>query len=234
MWDAERTKQRDRTKTGVLLLLIGSLLSWIPFNIGLFGSILILIGAILVILGRKAFGPSHARNVVVSIVVLFLGIIIAFVGGIIALVSALVGQTTSPATVQAGFNNLLIASAVGGIISGLASVFFTFGLQKQMGKMLLLAGYGAGILVSIVIFVVASAAVPEFVAVACPGGTCSQEDVMAALASFQSRVGGWGLLQAIPAILYAGAYYLVWNRISKGEIPAPPAAPGMPPAIQPR
>src|SRR5213592_907352 len=61
-WDAERRKQIDRTKTGVLLLLIGTLIGWLPI-IGVLGGLLVLIGAILVILGRKAFGAAHSRNV---------------------------------------------------------------------------------------------------------------------------------------------------------------------------
>src|SRR5256885_13761663 len=64
-WDAERRKQIGRTKTGVLLLLVGTLISWLPIPIGALGALLILIGAILVILGRKAFGAAHSRNVIV-------------------------------------------------------------------------------------------------------------------------------------------------------------------------
>src|SRR5207244_12017557 len=60
-WDAERRKQIDRTKTGLLLLLIGGLISWIPI-VGILGGLLSLIGAILGILGRKAFRFIHARD----------------------------------------------------------------------------------------------------------------------------------------------------------------------------
>src|SRR2546426_7874767 len=74
-WDAERRKQIDRTKTGLLLLLIGGLISWIPI-IGVFGALLLLIGAILVILRRKAFGSTHARNVVIAIVLYFVGVLV--------------------------------------------------------------------------------------------------------------------------------------------------------------
>src|SRR3989454_7873361 len=69
-WDAERRKQIDRTKTGLLLLLIGGLISWIPI-IGVFGALLLLIGAILVILRRKAFGSTHPRKRVTGVVLFF-------------------------------------------------------------------------------------------------------------------------------------------------------------------
>src|SRR3989442_2080632 len=81
-WEAERQKQINRTKTGLLLLLIGGLISWIPF-IGLLGSLLLLIGAILVIIGRKAFGSTHARNVVLAIVLFFVGIIICVIARVL-------------------------------------------------------------------------------------------------------------------------------------------------------
>ena len=131
----------------MLLLLIGSLLSWIPF-VGLLGGLMTLIGAILVILGRKAFGATHARNVVWSIVLFFLAIIIVAVGAIAVMGSAFAGgSNVAPAS-------LLIVAAVGGIVGGLASVLFTFALQQQTGKMLLLAGYVAGIVISIAVAVV--------------------------------------------------------------------------------
>ncbi|HYY48795.1 MAG TPA: hypothetical protein VFA17_08970 [Thermoplasmata archaeon] len=106
--DPERQKQINRTRTGVLLLLIGSLLSWIPF-VGLLGGLMTLIGAILVILGRKAFGATHARNVVWSIVLFFLAIIIVAVGAIAVMGSAFAGgSNVAPAS-------LLIVAAIGGL-----------------------------------------------------------------------------------------------------------------------
>src|SRR3989454_9783755 len=56
-WDVGRRKQIDRTKTGLLLLLIGGVLSWIPI-LGVFGGGLLLLRGILVVLGRKGVGPA--------------------------------------------------------------------------------------------------------------------------------------------------------------------------------
>ncbi|MGI0149415.1 MAG: zinc-ribbon domain-containing protein, partial [Thermoplasmata archaeon] len=234
--DAERRKQIDRTKMGVLLLLVGALLSWIPF-IGLLGSVLILIGVILVILGRKAFGATHARNIVISIVLFILGIIIAVTAGLIlafSIATSFIGTVPpSQAAVQAAFNNFLIILVVGSVVGGLASVFFTYGLQNQMGKMLLLAAYGAGVVIQAAIFIVVSGAIAAIVTAMFPGGTYDPTAATAALLEFQGRVSALSLLLAIPNLLYAGAYYLVWTRINKGEIPAPtmpPGMPGMPPS----
>src|SRR5438876_1070166 len=57
-WDADRRKQIDRTKTGLLLLLIGGLISWIPI-VRLLGRLLLPIGAILAIIGQLV---SNAIN----------------------------------------------------------------------------------------------------------------------------------------------------------------------------
>ena len=80
-WEVERRKQIERTKWGILLLLFGALISWIPL-VGAIGGLLTLIGVILVIVGRKAFGAVHRRNVGISIVLFFVGIAIAVVGAI--------------------------------------------------------------------------------------------------------------------------------------------------------
>ncbi len=69
----EVRKEVDRTKLGLLLIVIGFILGVIPL-VGLFGALLILIGALFVILGRRGFGAVHARNVTVSLVLFFVSI----------------------------------------------------------------------------------------------------------------------------------------------------------------
>src|SRR5881296_1093241 len=115
-WDSERRKQIDRTKTGLLLLLIGGLISWIPI-IGLLGGVLLLIGAILVILGRKAFGSTHARNVVLAIVLFFVGIIIGVIAGVlfgVAVFSAVASQnpSTAASALASAFGTLLVGAII--------------------------------------------------------------------------------------------------------------------------
>jgi hypothetical protein len=230
-FDQERQKQINRTRTGVLLILIGTLISWIPF-VGALGGLLVFIGAILVILGRKAFGAAHSRNVILSIVLVFLGILIGIIGGVIAFAStfASFGQAApTPAAISSAINSFLIVGVIAGLVTGLANVFFTFAIQNQTGKRLLLAGYAAGVVVSIVVLVVASGVISELVAAACPGGTCSQTASLTLQDSVQNRLLLVKLLQVIPALLYGGAYYLVWNRIKSGEIPGPSMPPGMMP-----
>ena len=229
-WDAERRKQIGRTKTGVLLLLVGTLIGWLPY-IGALGSLLILIGAILVILGRKAFGPAHSRNVIVSILLVILGIIIIGVAAVILVIgtaaSFIPGNTPSQAAITSTFNNFLIILIVGAIVTGLATVFFTYAIQDKRGRMLLLGGYAVNIVIQVATLILVSQAIGTIVAAMFPGGTYNPTQAALSVADFSARVQTLGYLAAIPALIYAAAYYLVWNRINKGEIPASTTPPPM-------
>lgn len=228
--DYERTKRIDRTKTGVLLLLIGTLLSWIP-GIGFVGDVLILVGAILVILGRKAFGAAHARNVVISIVLFVVGVIVV-IGVAVAATLANLGSilppgSTTPTVTPAFLASVASAGLLGGIVSaiviGIAEVLFTYALQAQTGKVFLWAAYGANIALAIALYLILS---PLYNAV------LTDADYNAVLAAQTT----YGLLNVLPAALFAVADYLAWSRISKREIPAPsPLTPmGMPPIVPPQ
>ena len=231
-WEAERQKQVGRTKTGLLLMLIGGLISWIPF-IGLLGSLLLLIGAILVILGRKAFGATHSRNVIIAIVVFFVGIISAIAIGVmlgVALYAASTGSS-DPATVANAFvnalNNFLIGLIVVSAIVGIAYVLFTYALQQQIGKVLLWAGYAASVAIAIAVYVVISQLFATAIAQATSGTTYDPGPLLAV----QAQSTALGILSVIPSILFAAATYLAWSRVNRGEIPAPSVPPGMPPGM---
>jgi hypothetical protein len=236
-WDSERQKQVGRTKTGLLLLLIGSLIAWIPF-IGALGSLLILVGAILVIVGRKAFGRVHSRNVMTALGLFIVGVIGAIVLGVIfaiSLISSISGQ--DPRTVATAFGNALNTLLIGAIIlaaiSGIGSVLFTYGLQQQMGKIILWAAYLASIAVTIVVFAIINSAIQQAINDAVAGGTYNSAPLLA----LQNQQASLNLLNAIPSLLFAAAAYLAWARVNRGEIPpptTPPAMPTMAPPAPPR
>src|SRR5213596_4073501 len=60
-WENQRAGRIDNTKTGLLLLMIGLLIAWIPF-IGAVGGIIALVGAVLVILGREVLGIEKVET----------------------------------------------------------------------------------------------------------------------------------------------------------------------------
>jgi hypothetical protein len=228
-WEADRQKQINRTKTGLLLLLIGTLIGWIPV-IGLLGGLLVLIGAILVILGRKAFGAGHSRNVVLAIVLFFVGVIGTVVLSIVffAAITAASVPGATPATVANAFvnafNNLLIGVIIVSAIAGIGRVLFTYALQQQIGKILLWAGYVANVAIAIAVFAIISPLFASAVSQAIAGGTYNSAPLLAV----QNQANALGLLSVIPALLFAAATYLAWSRVNRGEIPPPAVPPGMP------
>lgn len=246
-WQLEWSKQVDRTKTGLLLLLVGSLLSWAPV-VGFIGSLLIFIGAILIILGRKAFGRSHARNVILSIVLFVLGILVAIVGAFIAILAAFSPVILSgteaeiAAALRGGFTNAVIVAAAGSLVSGLAGVFFTYALQKVEGRILLWAAYGATVALGVVTLILLLPAVTVLAdELAREIITQGSADPTRIAAAFSGAGTNLTLLNVIPSLLFAGAAYLAWSRVNRREIPAAPApapawappTPGTPPPTPP-
>src|SRR5207245_7022272 len=82
--ETDRRRQVERMKWALLLALIGSLIYWIPFFLNIVGFVLFIVAAILAILGRKAFGSTHSRNVILSVVVFVVGVVIAVCGAFFA------------------------------------------------------------------------------------------------------------------------------------------------------
>ncbi len=210
----------DRTKTGIFLLFVGSLLSWIPFGVSALGLLLLFVGAVLVIVGRKPFGASHARFVVASIVLFVVGIAIVIFVAILALLPTVPsiinsGGVLTPQTQAAAQNASLIGAIAFAVVVGVAQVLFTYALQKPMGRILLWAGYAANLAVAVALYLLMS---PVYNAVV------TSADFEAAL----SLQVGYTLISVVPALIYAAADYLAWSRIRRGEIPTPPTMPSAP------
>jgi len=185
-----------------------------------------------VIVGRKAFGNAHRRNVVVSIVLVIVGLIFAFVGAFIAVVAALSGANSGMTEAQLApilsnaIVNVLIVAAIASFITGLASVFFTYALQKQEGRIVLWSAYAATIGVQIAILVVVLPLVPDLArTMAHEIVTTGQVNAAEITNLISGATTGINLLNVVPGILYAAANYLVWGRINKGEIPEPMTPP---------
>ena len=233
--EAERRTQIGRTKTGLLLLLIGTLIRWIPYFLaGLLGGLLLLIGAILVILGRKAFGSTHARNVMIALALFIVGIIGAVALGVlfaISLIGSIGGQ--DPRTIATAFgnalNSLLLGLVILTAIAGIASVLFTYDLQKQPGKILLWAAYVANLAITIAVWAIISPAIQKAINDAVATGTYNP----APLQALQSQQNSLALLSVIPSVLFAAATYLAWARVNRGEIPPATTPPGMSAAAAP-
>jgi hypothetical protein len=188
----------------------------------------VIIGAILVILGRKTFGSIHSRNTIWSVIIYIVGVGVV-VGGTVAFILAVVSASFASATgsslsqaaisqsLSSSFNILLVATAIGGAVLGIAQVLFTYALQNQTGKILLWTGYATSLAISIIEFIIISPLISSAASQSYTNGTYDPTP----FSNLQSQLQVIGLLGFIPAIIYASAIYLAWSRINTGEIPAP-------------
>jgi energy-converting hydrogenase Eha subunit C len=210
-------KHVEGTKSGLMLLFIGYFIAWIPF-LSFIGSLVLLIGSIKVILGRKAFGERHARNALISAALIAFGVI-----GILTvyvLFNAAMAQAASESEIVSTMMTFMLASLVILAISELASVLLAYALQKPMGRAVLAGAYGS----SIVVFAVFYLAIQNTFQTVLETGAFSS-------LGFMLQMFTLSLLLAVPSVLYAVAYYMAWNRIKEGEIPEPPgAAPSIAPS----
>lgn len=215
----------DHTKTGLLLLIIGTVLSPILY-LNILGVILVLIGAVLTISGRKSFGDVHSRNTIVSVIIYIVGSLVISLGAVgyfFAGFSAASAANTSgvfnPALLSQSLGNafqeFLIATAVGGAIIGLAQVLFTYALQLGTGKALLWLGYFSSIAIGILEIVTLLPLISTAESQTYTGGAYNP----AAFTSLQSQLLLLGLVGFIPAVFYASALYLARSRIERQEIP---------------
>lgn len=214
----EQRRGIDRTKTGVALLAVGSALGWIPV-ISLLGGLLALVGAILVIMGREAFGPAHSRNVAIAIVLYLIGLF-----GVFILAAGLVGQIEAAVALPApqveggmvdAFNTFLVGGIVVGIFSGLAVVLFLYALLDSVGKVLIWASFFAsfGLLLfvwAVIIGQVGSATSAAF---------ASSPPDLGPLLALDAQINALRLLDILPDLLMAAAAYVAWSRIDQGKIP---------------
>ncbi len=211
-------REISRTKTGVGLLAVGAALGWIPV-IGFLGGLLSLVGAILVILGRDAFGEKHARNVGIAIALFVIGLIggIVLAGGILTSVAQaanLPPAQAEPAIVSA-FDTLLAGAVVLSILTGPASVLFLWELLGVPGKALILLSYAVGVVVALWVYLV----ITGQVAAALSSAFAVTPPDSAPLLALDAQMNGLKLVNAIPALLAAGAAGMAWSRVASGVVP---------------
>jgi len=220
----EARKGIDRTFTGILLIIIGFFLTPLPYANYVAG-LLQIVGAILVILGREFFGQRHSKFVMWSLGIYLVGLAI-FVVNAIAFASSLVSAIDlglSPSgvaqVVSQAVSDFLVGLIISAAVTGIAIVLFTYALQNSMGKLLLWTGYAVTLAVGVVIFYSVSADV----ATAVQQATSTSPPDIAPITALQGQIQLISLINFIPAVINAIAYYLVLSRIKNGEIPAHPA-----------
>src|SRR5438552_5210279 len=149
-WEVVRTNKINNSLTGLLLLVIGVLIVWVPFA-GFIGGIVGFIGAILVLTGREPFGADHVRNTTLALIFFVVGIAVTIFGSFYA-VDYSVASDLGVYTVSL----FGIVFVIGGGIFGLSEVLLTYSLQSSHGHTLLWTGYGISIFIGLVNVIVIS------------------------------------------------------------------------------
>jgi len=217
----------SRTKTGMLLLTIGfvirpiSYIGIVAIGLGLVGDLLSIIGAILALLGRKPFGQRHSSYTIYSVVIYLAGGTATAIGTFALLFadfSIVLNRTSLSAQQQAlnsAYSEMLIAGLIGWALIGIAFSLFTYALQNSTGRRLLYTAYAAMVAVYGFVFYKIFPQVAGTVSIAFSNGAYDSAPIRALLAQQQQL----DLLAFIPAVIYAIAYYQVYQSISRGEIP---------------
>jgi MFS family permease len=230
-WDPAESARRtniDRTKTGLLLVIVGILLGPVPYAMYV-GLILAIVGVIFVLIGRNPFGSSHSNYTVFSVVIYCVGIGITFVAGFLfglSFVTAALsggGQTAIDQALVSAFNDLIIGVLVGGAVVGIAYVIFTYALQDSTGRVLLYTAFATQVTISALVAYIISPQVAGAVAQSFSGGTFNPYP----LSVLQAQLQFLQLLSLIPAVIFAIAYYRAYSRIKRGVVP-PSATPPVP------
>ena len=222
-WSSTKEEIKDytavgRTQNGILLLAVSLILGPIPYLTYL-GFVLGLVGAILVILGRKAFGQFHSNLVKLSIGIWIVGIIGSFIVGasygydVASAISMSNSQATVAQALNNAFNTLIIGLLVSSAILGLSQILITYALQTTQGRLLLLSSYALGIVLGVLVFLIISPQVNVAISQA-----ISTQD-LTPINNLRTESQSLGLVGLIPASISAFAFYLAYSRIANDEIP---------------
>lgn len=204
-------KMIDRTETGLLLCIIGFALSWIPY-IQYLGLLLIFIGLILLILGRDAFSQRHGAFVILGFILLIATFALSFILAF-SLFFSLLANLGSTSGVESAFKSFLIEVLAVSIIGGMYQVLVAYEISDHYGKILLISAFVIAAAIPIGLTAIILPQVNHVLSQSLSGGNPAQ------LAALESQLNVYRLLDAIPGLMFAYAYYLARSRIVKGIIP---------------
>jgi MFS family permease len=182
------------------------------------GAILILVGLILFLMGRKEFGEKHQNNVKNAVIIFCITIIVAIILVVaiafvtFSAISSAVGTSSTDSFVSPSFSIVIITLVVvTAVLGGLMYYFGLIELENETGKNILFAGIISSIIISII---------TSFYLVGMLGeifGSISSPSSYSSL-SLNQNFGGIGILGIIPSLLFLYAFYIPYNRIKNGEL----------------
>ena len=212
------------TKTGLLFLIFGFIFGIIAnlsiplyylrdtwqiagivsyIIIGLIGSLnglFVLIGGLLIVIGRKEFGEKHQKYTMYAVIIFVLNIII----------SAFLGMFLSLNIFNNSISNLTI-SIINAVIIGLIYIFLLIELEDQKGKNILYCTYIVSIVITVIISIITTGMLNGLI----------QSSLLDNNPLFTSNVLNLNLINTLNAITFSFlilAMYLPLRRIQTGDL----------------
>jgi hypothetical protein len=227
-WQAD-SKAEERTRTGLLLMIIAFALLWIPYVSDL-GELIALIGVVFLWLGRLAFDQAHWRSVVVGSACVVLGLVVGLVVGF-SFAADLISVATTPGESISAFiaslqSSLTALFAVGIAIAVLTSVGYValpYALADRTSRLLLWGGLVISIAISVLVFVFLAPLISAALAQATSGGTINLAPVQA----LETKEIVYDLALGLPNLMFLWAYYRTRQRVFP-PLPVPPELPPLP------
>lgn len=205
--DYERQRGEERTRTGLILLIIGFVISAIPI-VGAIGFILVIVAVILLLISAKALGSPHRSFVVWSIVSWFivLAALVAVLFIIIfQMVYAYVGGTPGRA---AGFWTVfVIAVGAGSAAFGIPNFLITYKLQDDTGRKVLWLALAVQVAAGVAVAWYFNGFYEVFLEAVESGSP----------GSFPFTGYGLENLLGLANLVWAIPYYLAYKRVSEGK-----------------
>jgi len=222
--------QVEWTQTGLVLLIVGVLLQWIPI-IQYLGLLLGAIAVLMIIMGSRAFGGWHEMLVWISVLLFIAAEIAEFTlaEGFVAAARGIPSTATGPSAANAflaAYDGLVEGSLVVVSVISVSFVLIAFDLEDLPGRLLLLAGVGSQMVISAAVFLLV---LNPLIHQAVTQAFASNPVDTAVLDAADAQVRGLTavkILNSIPAMMFAGAYAWAHRRITQGKIPHPPKMSG--------
>lgn len=226
----------NHTKTGLLLLIIGFGLAILEELISFstsglvdlsFSGWIILIGMILMFVGRKEFGKRHQKFVIISIILFLISFImtIIFAGYLIFSVYSAVSNSSFDSLSSIDFSfmkNIFLIAPIAAVLGGLTNIFLVYDLEDRRGVIILFTAFFVLIVTSMYILITGAAIVEEW--------TNEVQDALenrnylippeieTVTDTFKTKLSQTSIVAIFSNLLFLIAFMIPYQRIKSGEL----------------
>lgn len=184
---------------------------------GVIGGILMFVGAILLIIGRKEFGPKHQKFIIYAIIIFIIGIVVSsVVGGISVFLSISSSISEGTSFNPSGISTFIfIAAVIGSITGGIAYILALYELEDKKGRLVLYTAFIISIVIAALIGMSTADLMTDIYSNI--GSDPSSYNLTSAF-SMQSPISKYTILGAVSNAFWAFAVYLPYKRIKEEEL----------------